>query len=340
MSQKALLKGFKKPKTIQYEKETATSNYGKFIIYPFERGFGHTIGNTFRRVLLSSMPGYAITAIRVQSYNEKNELKMLTSEFDLIPEVVEDTIEIIRNLKNVKLKLLNDIESKTIRLERKGPGEILAGDLEVDDTIEVINKDLKIMTLSEKANIEMELQIDLGRGYVEAERQEEYIETINTIPIDANFSPIERVKYSVENTRVGQRSDYDKLILEVWTDGTLTPDDAIAYSAKILKDLFSIFINFDEEIEEEEEEQTNEDEELRTLFETPVDELELSVRASNCLRSANIRLIGELVSKTEEEISKIRHFGKKSLIEIKEKLMKYKLSFGMKDIVDRVLKRE
>jgi len=340
VNQKVLLKGFKKPKTIQYEKEVNTPNFGKFIIYPFERGFGHTIGNTFRRVLLSSMPGYAISAIRIVTYNKSNELKIVTSEFDTIDEVVEETLEVIRNLKNVKLRLMDDIESKTIRIERKGECVITAGDLQVDDTIDVINRDLKIMTLTNKAHVEIEIQIDLGRGYVDSERQEEYIETVNTIPIDANFSPIEKVRYSVENTRVGQRSDYDKLIIEVWTNGTITPEDSIAYSAKILKDHFQIFINFEEEDEEEIEEESKEDEELKILLETPVDELELSVRASNCLRSSNIRLIGELISKSEEEISKIRHFGKKSLIEIKEKLMKYKLSFGMKDLVDKVLKKD
>src|SRR4030043_1490303 len=216
-----LLKGFKKPKNIIYEKEEQSSNYGKFIVHPFERGFGHTIGNTFRRVLFSSMPGYAISAIRVQTYNKKNDVKILSSAFEPIDEVLEETFEVIKNLKNVKLRLMDDIESKTIRIERKGECTITAGDLQVDDTIDVINKDLKIMTLTNKAHVEIEIQIDLGRGYVDSERQEEYIETVNTIPIDANFSPIEKVRYSVENTRVGQRSDYDKLIIKVWTNGTI-----------------------------------------------------------------------------------------------------------------------
>lgn len=340
MNQRILLKGFRKPKNITYEKDEQTPFYGKFIIYPFERGFGYTIGNTFRRVLLSSMPGYAISAMRIQTYDSKNNVKVLTSAFEAIDEVVEETLEVIKNLKNIKIKLSDDIESKTIRLERKGECCITAGDLVVDDTIEVFNKDLKIMTLSDKANLEIELQIDLGRGFVESERQVEYIETVNTIPIDANYSPIEKVKYAVENTRVGQRSDFDKLILELWTNGTIKPEDAIAGSAKLLKDHFQIFINFEEEEEEEEIEENKEDEELKSLLETPVDELELSVRASNCLRSSNIRIIADLVSKTEDEISKIRHFGKKSLIEIKEKLVKQKLSFGMKDIVDKIFNKE
>ena len=212
MNQRMLLKGFKKPKNISYEKEEQISNYGKFIVHPFERGFGHTIGNTFRRVLFSSMPGYAISAIRVQTYNKKNELKILSSAFEPIDEVLEETLEIINNLKNIKLKLSDDIESKTIRIERKGECVITAEDLIVDDTIEVMNPEQKIMTLTENANIEIELQIDLGRGYVDAERQEEFIETVNTIPIDANYTPIEKVKFEVQNTIVGQRSDYDKLI--------------------------------------------------------------------------------------------------------------------------------
>ena len=339
MNQRMLLKGFKKPKNIFYEKEEQTPNYGRFIIYPFERGFGHTIGNSFRRVLMSSMPGYAVSAMRIQTYNQKNEVKLLSSAFDPIDEILEETLEVISNLKNVKVRLIDDIESKTIRLERKGEGVITAADLVIDETIEILNPDMKIMTLSDKANINIELQIDLGRGYVDAERQEEYIETVNTIPIDASYSPVEKVRYDVQNTIVGQRSDFDKLILEVWTNGTIKPEDAIAGAAKILKDLFHIFINFEEE-EEEEFEEYKEDEELKMLLETPVDELELSVRASNCLRSSNIRIIADLVAKTEDEISKIRHFGKKSLIEIKEKLVKHKLSFGMYDIVSKVLNKE
>jgi len=340
VNQRILLKGFKKPKNISYEKVETMPDYGKFVIYPFERGFGHTIGNTFRRVLLSSMPGYAISAIRVQSYDKDNNVKILSSEFEPIPEVYEETLKIISNLKNVKIKLLDDIESKTIKIERKGESVITAGDLVVDDTVEVTNKDLKIMTLSQNANVTVELQIDLGRGYVDAERQEEYIETVNTIPIDANFSPVENIKYNIENTRVGQRNDYDKLVFELWTNGTLKPEDAMAGAAKLLKDHFQLFINFEEEEEFEEVEENKEDEELRQMLETPVDELELSVRASNCLRSSNIRLIAELVIKDEDEISKIRHFGKKSLLEIKEKLIKQKLSFGMKDVVERVLNKK
>jgi len=340
VNKKVLLKGFKKPKSITYEKEEQTPNYGKFIISPFEKGFGYTFGNVLRRVLLSSIPGYAISAIRVQTKNSNGEVKILSSCFEQIPEVYEDTLDVINNLKNVKVKLLDDIEQKTISIEKKGGGVVKAGDLQIDDTIEIINKDLTIMTLSDKADIEMDIQIDWGRGYVDAERQEEYVETIDTIPIDAMYSPIEKVKYEVTNTRVGQRTDYDKLILEVWTNGTILPEDAIGSAAKLLKEQLQVLINFEEEGEAEELEQQSEDEDLKTLFETPIDELELSVRASNCLRTVNIKTIGDLVSKSEDKIAKIRHFGKKSLLEIKEKLAKYKLTFGMEDVVNRVLKRK
>ncbi len=340
MNSRALVKGFKKPKGISYEKEDQTPNYGRFVIYPFERGFGHTIGNTFRRILLSSIPGYAISALVIKTKTEKGEFKALSSVFEPIPEVLEETHEVISNLKNVKLKLIEELESKTIKIEKKGNYSLMASDLQVDDTIEVFNKDLHLLTLSEKGEIEIELQIDLGRGYIDAERQEEYVENIETIPIDAMFSPIEKVKYEVTNTRVGQRNDYDKLTFEVWTNGTIKPEDAMAGAAKILKDHLQIFINFEEEDEVEEMEQNKEDDDLKALLETPVDELELSVRASNCLRTVNIRTIGDLVSKSEEHISKIRHFGKKSLLEIKEKLAKHKLSFGMEDIVVKVFNKK
>lgn len=340
MNQKILLKGLRKPKSISYEKEELKSNYGKFVISPFERGFGYTLGNTLRRVLLSSLPGYSISAIRVETYNSNNDVKVLSSEFEPIPEVKEETLEIINNLKSVKLRLLEEIESKTIRIEKKGACEIKAEDLAVDDTIEIINKDFHILTLSEKGHVVIELQIDLGRGYVDVERQNESIGDINAIPIDAMYSPVEKVKYDVSSARVGQRSDYDKLTFEIWTNGTLKPEDAMAGAAKIVKDYLQMFINFQEEVEEEEKEFDDGIGEFKSLIDTPVDELELSVRASNCLRTCNIRTIGDLISQNEEDISKIRHFGKKSLLEIKEKLAKHKLSFGMQEEVARILNKK
>jgi DNA-directed RNA polymerase subunit alpha len=331
MARKNLLKGFKRPKGITFEHSETQVNYGKFVAYPFERGYGVTMGNSLRRILLSSIQGYAITAVRITSYGEDGTPKVITSEYEAIPEVAEDTPDIINNLKQVKLNLPGGEEEKVIVIEAKGPGTVTAGDIEVDSTIEVVNKDLHVATLMEKANLELELQIDLGRGYVPAERSEKYIEVIGTIALDAVFSPVTKVRYAVENTRVGQRTDYDKLVLEVWTDGTIAPEDALAEAAKVAKDHFSIFINFDEETAGEEGELDEEEVRIRALLDTPVEELELSVRSSNCLRNANIRTIGDLTRRTEEEIAKTRNFGKKSLQEIKEKLRDRNLSLGMKD---------
>jgi DNA-directed RNA polymerase subunit alpha len=330
MARKNLLKGFKRPKGITFEHSESDTNYGKFIAYPFERGYGITMGNTLRRILLSSIQGYAISAIRITSYGEDGSPKVITSEYEAIPEVAEDTPDIINNLKVVKINLPVGEEEKVVVVEAKGPGTITAKDIGVD-TVQVINKDLLICTLMEKANLELEIQIDLGRGYVPSERSEKYIEVIGTIPIDAVFSPVTKVKYLVENTRVGQRTDYDKLILEIWTDGTIPPEDALAEAAKIAKDHLSIFINFDEETSEDEGEIDEEEARIRALLDTPVEELELSVRSSNCLRNANIKNIGDLTRRTEEEIAKTRNFGKKSLQEIKEKLRDRNLSLGMKD---------
>ena len=331
MARKNLLKGFKRPKGITFEHSESDTNYGKFIAYPFERGYGVTMGNTLRRILLSSIQGYAISAIRITSYGDDGIPKVITSEYEAIPEVAEDTPDIINNLKSVQINLTGGEEQKVILVEAKGSGTVTAKDIQVDDTLEVVNKDLLICTLMEKANLELEIQIDLGRGYVPSERSEKYVEIIGTIPIDAVFSPVRKVKYLVENTRVGQRTDYDKLILEIWTDGTLAPEDALAEAAKIAKDHLSIFINFDEEAAEDEGEIDEEEARIRAVLDTPVEELELSVRSSNCLRNANIKTIGDLTRRTEEEIAKTRNFGKKSLQEIKEKLRDRNLSLGMKD---------
>ncbi len=331
MARKNLLKGFKRPKGITFEHSEVTPNYGKFIAYPFERGYGTTIGNTLRRILLSSIQGYAVTAVRITTYDKEGTPHVLSSEYEAIPGVVEDTPDVINNLKILQILLKDDLEQKTLILEVKGKKELKGSDLEVDDSIKVISKDLHIATTMEDANFEMELQIDLGRGYVPAEMNEKYIEIIGTIPVDAIFSPIQRVKYSIEDTRVGQRSDYDKLTLEVWTNGSIKPDDAVAEAAKIAKDHFTIFINFDEDEVEGEGDIDEEEESIKKLLETPVEELELSVRSSNCLKNANIRSIGDLTMRTEEDIAKTRNFGKKSLQEIKEKLKEWNLSLGMTD---------
>ncbi|TFG63873.1 MAG: DNA-directed RNA polymerase subunit alpha [Spirochaetales bacterium] len=331
MGRKNLLKGFKKPKGITFEHSESAPDYGRFVAYPFERGYGTTIGNTLRRILLSSIQGYAVSAVNMTCYDGENVPHLISSEFEPIPEVVEDTPEVISNLKKLKIKLPDDTDQKNIFIECRGGGVLTGKDLEKSGDIEVYNKDQKIMTMMDKANIDLEIQIDLGRGYVPAEVNEKYVEVVGTIPIDAMFSPITRVKYSIENTRVGQRSDYDKLVLEVWTDGTMPPEDAVAEAAKIAKDHFSIFINFDEESLDSDIDIDEDEERIRAVLDTPVDELELSVRSSNCLKNANIRTIGELTRKTEDEIAKTRNFGKKSLTEIKEKLKEWNLNLGMTD---------
>jgi len=331
MARKNLLKGFKRPKGLTFEHNEVAPDYGKFTAQPFERGYGHTIGNTLRRILLSSIQGYAITALRITSYDSEGNAHVLSSEFEPVPEVVEDTPDVISNFKQVQIALPRDTDQKTIMVELKGPGEIKAASLAVDDSVEILNPDQHLLTLMEKGSLEVEVQIDLGRGYVPAETNEKYIEVIGTIPVDALFSPVRRVKYDVENTRVGQRTDYDKLVFEIWTNGTISPEDAVAEAAKIAKDHFTIFINFDESQVRGDDEIDEEEERVRRLLETPVEELELSVRSSNCLKNANIRTIGDLTSRTEEEIAKTRNFGKKSLQEIKEKLSEWNLDLGMSD---------
>lgn len=331
MARKNLLKGFKRPKGITFEHSKVDPNYGRFVVYPFERGYGVTIGNTLRRILISSIQGYAVTAIRVTYYSDDETPHVISSEYDSIPAVVEDTPDIINSLKQVQITLDNNMEEKTIIVEKKGEGTIVGKDLEVDSRVHVENPEHHIATLMPDANLEIEIQIELGRGYEPAEKKEKFIEVIGTIPVDAIFSPVKKVKYAVENTRVGQRTDFDKLVLDVWTDGTIAPDDALAEAAKIAKDHFTIFINFDEEEAFEEEEPDLEAERIKSLLETPIEELELSVRSSNCLRNANIRTIGDLTRRSEEEIKKTRNFGKKSLEEIKDKLKERNLGLGMKD---------
>lgn len=330
MARKALLRGFKRPKNIQFEPNEVTRTFGRFVAYPFERGYGTTIGNSLRRVLLSSIPGYAITAVRIACYDSEGNQRFLSSEFESIPGVVEDTPDIINRLKRVQVALAHDIDQKVVFVELEGEQTVTAGRLAVEGVI-VNNPDLPILTMMADAKLDLEIQIDIGRGYVPAENNEEHIEEVGTIPIDALFSPVTRVKYQIENTRVGQRNDFDKLTLEVWTDGTISPVDAVGEAAKIAKDHFDVFINFDENalnggVEEDEDARL-----IRMILETSVDELELSVRASNCLKNANIHTLGDLTRKTEDEIAKTRNFGKKSLQEIKEKLQELNLGLGMTD---------
>lgn len=336
MARKNLLKGFKIPKTTSMEKfiEPADPNYGKFVAYPFERGFGWTIGNTLRRVLLSSIQGYAITAVWFHYYDEAGE-HIITSEFEAIPGVKQDICEIIARLKQLRFRVPEEIESTTIEIEHKGLGAVTGADFE-KDRVEVVNKDLVLFDTSEDTNITITAQIDFNRGYVPSEVIQDMIDKDDDknpgiIPVDAIFSPIPRVKCSVEPTRVGQRNDYDKLVLEIWTDGTISPEDALAEAAKIVKDHMGIFINFDESLINTNEEVDEEQKKIDEVLNSPVEDLELTVRSSNCLKNAMIHTLRELTQKSEDEIAKTRNFGKKSLTEIKEKLAEKGLWLGMKE---------
>jgi DNA-directed RNA polymerase subunit alpha len=332
MARKNLLKGFKRPKGITFEHSELRPNYGKFIASPFEPGFGTTVGNTLRRVLLSSIQGYAITAVKISSYDADGVAHNVSSEFETIPNIVEDTLEVINNLKQIRLRLAEDADQDILLYEWSGKGEIKSDDFARPGQVEVFSTGQHVMTLMDNARLDFEVQIDLGRGYVPSEVSERYLEVIGTIPLDAIFSPVKKVKFVVEPTRVGQRSDYDKLVLEIWTDGTVRPDDALAEAAKVAKDLFAVFINFDENNIGIDDDIEDGDEKFRQMLSTPVEELELSVRSSNCLKNANIKTIGELVRKTEDDIAKTRNFGKKSLQEIKEKLKEWNLSLGIMDM--------
>ncbi len=333
MARRNLLKGFKRPKGITFEPQDSNPNYQKFIAYPFETGFGTTVGNTLRRVLLSSIQGYAITSVRITTYDENGISHVISSEFDNIPNVSEDTLEIIDSLKKVRLVLPEDAEQATFLYEFKGPGVVKSQDFIKEGQLDVTTKDLVVFTMMEGAHLDIEIQVELGRGYVPAEVNKKRIdnEIIGTIPMDAIFTPITRVRYSIKPCLFGQRNDYDLLELEVFTDGTIAPANALAEAAKIAKEHFAIFINFNEKDVIGTDEDEEGDQAINAILNTDVQELELSVRSSNCLRNANIRTIGELTRKTEDDIAKFRNFGKKSLAEIKEKLVEWNLSLGMTD---------
>ncbi|MCL2175540.1 MAG: DNA-directed RNA polymerase subunit alpha [Treponema sp.] len=334
MARKNLMQGLKRPKSVSFEHGELSQNYGKFTASPFEPGFGTTVGNTLRRVLLSSIQGYAITAVKIESIDANGTAHSVSSEFETIPNIVEDTLEVINNLKQIRLKLPEDAEQEVLLYEWFGNQnkEIKSDDFSRPGQVDVLSSGQHIMTLMDNANIRFEIQIDLGRGYMPSEVNERYIEVINTIPVDAIFSPVKKVKFNVESTRVMQRNDYDKLVLEIWTDGTIRPEDALAEAAKIAKDHFSVFINFDENNLGIEDDLDDENDHIRKILSTPVEELELSVRSSNCLKNANIKTIGELTRKTEDDIARTRNFGKKSLQEIKEKLKEWNLSLGITDL--------
>lgn len=309
-----------KPKRLQIESDTLTGTYGKFYAEPFERGFGTTLGNSLRRILLSSLQGAAITSVRI---------KGVLHEFSTVPGVTEDVTDIILNLKGVLLKMHGN-DSRNIRIVKKGAGVVTAGDIVTDSQVEILNPEHHIATCSKDADVEMDMVVALGKGYVPADRNRDEKAPVGTIPIDSLFAPIKKVNFAVTNARVGQITDYDKLTLEVHTDGSVRPDDAVAYAAKILKEQLQIFINFDEESEPQQEAQNEESRKINENLYRSVDELELSVRSANCLKNANIRLIGDLVQRSEAEMLKTQNFGRKSLNEIKDILAEMGLTLGMK----------
>jgi DNA-directed RNA polymerase subunit alpha len=310
-----------RPRKLEIDAETLTEKYGKFTCEPLERGFGTTIGNTLRRVLLSSLQGAAITAVKLEG---------AVHEFTALPDVVEDVTDIILNLKEVIVRC-SDGKPRTARIEKDGEGKISASDIQCPDGMEILNKDHHVMTCSKGAKVRVELEVGTGRGYVPAERNKLPNMPVGTIAIDSLFSPIRKVNFSVTNARVGQQTDYDRLTLEVWTNGTVKPEDAVAYAAKIFKDQLSIFINFQEGAEPAPEATVSEEQQkLNENLWKSVDDLELSVRSANCLQNANIRYIGELVQRTESDMLKTKNFGRKSLKEIKEILSSMGLSLGMK----------
>ncbi len=317
---KAMWTDFQKPKWVEVDRSTLTDTYGRFVAEPFERGFGITIGNALRRVLLASIRGAAITAVEIEG---------VYHEFSVMPGVVEDVSDVILNLKEVRLRMEEE-EPRRIRLNIKGPKTVTAGDLETDGNVTILNPKHHLAQLQKDAKLTAEMIVKKGRGYVPAERNAEESLGTQFIPMDAMFSPLRRVNFQIENTRVGRSSDYDKLIIELWTDGSINPEGCVSYAAKVLKDHLQIFITFEEEPEAEEPAEDEHKKELIDQLRKSVDELELSVRSYNCLKNANIGTLYELVQKTEPEMLKTRNFGRKSLNEIKEILDEMGLSLGMK----------
>ncbi len=309
-----------KPKSISIEEDSRTHSYGKFVCEPLERGFGITIGNALRRILLSSLQGAAVVSVKFDD---------VVHEFSTIPGVREDVTDIILNLKQIKLRLIES-EEAVIRLSKEGEGAVTAKDIETEGEVEILNPDQHIATLNKEARLGMEMVVRMGKGYLSTETVKSAEQGIGEIPVDAIFSPIQKVNYVVTNARVGQITDYDKLTLEVWTDGSVSPEDAVAYAAKILKEQTQPFIHFQEEPEPLETEQQEDEQKLNANLFRPVSELELSVRSANCLKNASITYIGELVQKTEAEMLKTKNFGRKSLNEIKGILEEMGLSLGMK----------
>jgi DNA-directed RNA polymerase subunit alpha len=311
---------FQKPKKLDYDPETLTPTYGRFVAQPFERGFGTTIGNALRRVLLSSIEGAAITAVRVEG---------VLHEFSSLQGVVEDMTDVVLNLKQVPFKL-HGAGPKTLYLEKKGPGVVTAADFEEDPDIEILDPTAHIATLSKEGSLKLEARLKRGRGYTVADRNADTDLPLGYIPVDSIHSPVRRVNYHVEGARVGQMTDYDKLVLEVWTNGAVSPQEAISLAAELLGDHLRIFSAFETRLEEREEAAAPEvDPRLAEMLAKPIEELDLSVRSANCLKNANIRTLGDLVQRTEREMLSTKNFGRKSLDEIKDVLASLGLSFGM-----------
>jgi DNA-directed RNA polymerase subunit alpha len=308
-----------RPKALDVDKESLTPAYGKFVAKPLERGFGLTLGNSLRRVMLSSLQGAAITAVKIDG---------VLHEFTPIPDVTEDVAEIILNLKEVRFKL--HAESATVLIDKTGPGEVTAADIIVTEHVQVLNPEQRLAVLGKSGKLRAEIKVSRGRGYVAAENNKPEDMPVGWIPVDSFFSPIRRVNYTVTQSRVGQRTDYDKLTLEIWTDGSVNPEDAVSLGSKILKDQLSVFLNFDEEPEPVAQAKEEGGSQFNPNLYRSVEELELSVRSANCLQNANIRYIYELVQKTEAEMLKTKNFGRKSLNEIKDILTEMGLGLGMK----------
>ena len=315
-----MFKGFQKPKRLVANTETLTDRFGQFTAQPFQRGFGTTIGNGLRRVLLSSIEGAAITAVRIEGVEH---------EFSPIPGVVEDATDIILNLKQIPFKVMSD-GMKTVRLVVDHSGEVFSGQIQTDQDVEVLDRNVHIATVSEGGKLNIEMRLKSGRGYVAADRNYDEDLPLGYIPIDSVHSPVRKVNFNVEAARLGQMTDYDKLTLEVWTNGAISPQDSIGQAAKLLKDHMAIFINFEEVPEQPEEAPERSLDKLSEQLNRSVEELELSVRSYNCLKNANIQTIGELVQKTEAEMLRTKNFGRKSLNEIKEILANMGLSLGMR----------
>jgi len=317
------IRDLQRPKNVRWEEETLTNTYGKCIAGPFEPGIATTVGNTLRRMLLSYIEGAAVTSVKIEG---------ALHEFSTVTGMKEDVMDLLMNIKQLCLRIQKDASSKHIFLNVEGERDVTAADIECPSGIEVINKDLYLATLDTDGKLQIDMEVDNGYGYVLAQDNKRDGLPVGTIILDSFFSPVIKVAYKVEGVRVGQVTNYEKLILDVWTNGTIIPQDAIAYAAKILKDHLAIFINFSEVEEKEiEDDVDREEERVKTLLCMTVEELELSVRSANCLKSSELNTIGELITRTEQEMLKTRNFGKKSLTEIKEKLRMYNLTLGMKE---------